>query len=195
VHEIFKDNPSTKANLMLINRIIFSAIISFFVFSVVGCSKGGSSDNKPVKDTIATNPPATYFITFKANGVAVTETEISASRGTTGGKRTLTITGTTKNGAVPKFKFYTEESFIGFVEGLNVGSSNISYPNHYTDYTDASNTLYSTKNSTDGVLLFISGVSYTKDGVVKGTFSGDVKTDKGATVQITEGKYNVQFSN
>jgi hypothetical protein len=173
-------------------KIFSLTLISFIAIIATSCKKSSSTD--PTTDPV-TNPTAQYYITFKADGQAVSETEVSATRGTTTDPRTITITGTAKSAAAPKFKFYTEETFIGFEKGLNIGNKISTYPSDYIEYTNSANVLYSTKNDKDGIDLFISDVSYTNGGVISGTFSGSIKTAGGVASQITEGKFNVKFSN
>lgn len=79
--------------------ILFSAVI--FAFSACSKDDDGGEDNQQT---------AEYYITYKADGATVTATEVSALRGTTESPRTLTIIGTAKEGASPKFKFSAKES-------------------------------------------------------------------------------------
>ncbi|HTD99841.1 MAG TPA: hypothetical protein VK668_11180 [Mucilaginibacter sp.] len=174
-------------------RIFFLTLICLIAIAATSCKKSGSPDPDPT-DT-GTDPVATYYITFKADGVAVSETEVTASRGTATDPRTLTIIGTAKDGAAPQFTFYMEETFIGFTKGLNVGNKTSTYPSDYIEYTNSSNVLYSTKNDASGISLFVSDISYTNGGVVTGTFSGSIKTAGGVAVQITDGKFNVKCGN
>ena len=174
-------------------RIFPLALICLVSIAATSCKKSGSTDPDPTDN--GTDPAATYYVNFKADGVAVSETEVTATRGTTTDPRTLTITGTAKDGAAPKFKLYMEETFIGFTNGLNVGNKTSTYPSDYIDYTNSSNVLYSTKNDASGISVFVSDISYTNGGVVTGTFSGSIKTAGGAVVQITEGKFNVKCGN
>jgi hypothetical protein len=168
-------------------------LISLIVIIVTSCKIDDSSTD-PTKDPTK-DPAPQYYVTFKAGGTTVTETEASATRGTTSTPRTLTIVGTGKSGAAPKFKFYMEETFIGFTKGLNVGNGALTYPSFYIEFTNSASVLYSTKNDNDGIGLFISDISYTNGGIVSGTFSGSIKTAAGAAIQITEGKFNVKCSN
>jgi hypothetical protein len=169
--------------------VAFATLIGLFVTS---CKKSSSTDN-PNPGNNSNNP--TYYVNFKVNGVAVSETEVTGTRGTTTDPRTLTISGTGTSAANPKFKFYSEESFIGFVQGLTVGNKTNTYPSDYIEYTDAAGVLYSTQNNSDGVTLSFSDISYAKDGVATGTFSGSITTAGGVTAQITDGTFNVKFGN
>ncbi|MES2111713.1 MAG: hypothetical protein V4577_23345 [Bacteroidota bacterium] len=172
------------------------SLISLFAIVLISCKLDGAVEptKDPTKDP-GTDPTPEYYISFKADGITVTETEVTATRGATASPRTLTIAGTAKSGAAPKFKFYTEESFIGFVKGLNIGNKTISYPTDYLEYTNSGGTLYSTQTDDDGILVFLSDISYTNGGVVTGTFNGSMKTAAGAKVTITDGKFNVKFGN
>ncbi|MNK03720.1 hypothetical protein D3C87_215700 [compost metagenome] len=140
-------------------------------------------------------PTPEYYITYKVDGVTITATEVSALRGITDSPRTLTISGNAKNGSIPKFKFFSEESFIGFVPGLNVWSSKNSYPTHYIEYTNSTGTSFSTENIDEGTFLFVSEASYKNGGNIKGSFNGTVQNEKGVKVKITDGVFNVKFSN
>mgnify|MGYP001548641355 FL=1 len=100
-----------------------------------------------------------------------------------------------RGGAAPKFKFTTQESFIGFVKGLTVVGEKSSYPSNFVEYTNSSSILYSTKNDSDGIYFTVMDISYTNGGVVSGIFSGSIKTADGKVVAITEGKFNVKFAN
>jgi hypothetical protein len=182
--------------MLTMKKIITLSLVSLFAVFLASCKLDKSDDptKDPTKDP-GTDPTAQYYITFKADGATVTETEATATRGASASPRTLTITGTATSGAAPKFKFYTEESFIGFVKGLNVQNYTTSYPTDYVEYTNSASTLYSTKTDDDGIYVFLSDISYTNGGVVAGTFSGSMKTAAGAVVKITDGKFNVKFGN
>ena len=168
------------------------SLISLFAIALTSCKLDKSDD--PTKDPTK-DPTAEFYITYKANGVTVTETEVTATRGTTASPRTLTITGTAKGGAVPKFKYYTEETIAGFEKGLTVHNTSSTYPSDYLEYTNSANALYSTKTESEGIYFSFFDISYTNGGVVSGIFSGSVKTADGKVVAITEGKYNVKCSN
>jgi hypothetical protein len=148
-------------------------------------------DQKPDPDPI-TEPD--YYINLKVDGIAFSLTEVSGSRVLTN-PRGLIIEGNAKGGLLPKFKFSHQESSIGFVPGLNLGSSTGTFPSHYAEFVNSSNILYETENDRDGVHFFISEISYTNGGFVAGSFSGSMKTKSGATIQITEGKFKVKFKN
>ena len=154
----------------------------------------GEGGTHTATKTVTINAPQ-YFITFKADNTPVSLSEVSGSRNTTSNPRTLTIEGTAAGGSNPNFKFFTTETFIGFSQGLNIGTHSGTDPGHYTEYTNASGTLFSTVNDADGMDLFISDISYTNGGEVAGTFSGTMETAGGAVVNITEGKFKVQFKN
>lgn len=173
-------------------KIISLSLISLVAIIATSCKKSSSSDNKPDSGT---NPAPQYYINFKVDGTAVSDTVVTATRGTTTDPRTLTITGTAKKGTAPTFKFYTEETIIGFVKGLNIGNSTSSYPSDYIEYTNSAGVLYSTKNDADGISLYVSDISYTNGGIISGTFTGSIKTATGVVAQVTEGKFNVKCSN
>lgn len=109
--------------------------------------------------------------------------------------RILTITGNGAAGASPKFKFFTKESFIGFVPGLTIGNNSATGDANYIEYTNSASLLHSTNLDKSGITLAITEISYTNGGNVKGIFDGSVKAANGTTVAITEGKFNVKFSN
>lgn len=184
-------------DLILMKKIIFLIFVSLIFTS---CTKQEITIKLKTIQPGNENPDpdqpagAEYYITFKEDGRAVSLTEVSGSRGLAS-PRLLTIEGTANGGAAPKFKFVHEESFIGFVPGLNVISSNISYPSDYVQYTNSSNVLYATEYDPNGIHLFISAISYTNGGVVTGIFNGSIKTKDGAAVQITDGKFKVKFKN
>ncbi|GGE54484.1 hypothetical protein [Pedobacter psychrotolerans] len=180
------------------NRIKFIMVAFVAIISIASCKKEIDWDGSgPNTNPGSGNGAATseYYITFKADGVAITEKEVSAIRNTSSSPRSLTILGTMANGTSPRLKFFSNESFIGFSPGLNTGNSDYTYPFSYVEYTNASNALYSTINDSEGIYFFYSDVSYTNGGVIKGSFSGQVKGTNGAIVRITEGKFNLKFSN
>jgi PKD repeat protein len=154
---------------------------------------GAGGTNSATSNVVISAPQ--YYITFDADNVPVSFTDISAVRNTTASPRTLTISGTQAAGANPKFKFFSEETFIGFVSGLNVGCSSSTTPSDYIEYTNATGTLHSTANASDGISVFFSQMSYTNGGEAQGTFSGNIKTSGGTVVAITNGAFKVKFSN
>nr|WP_121272479.1 hypothetical protein [Pedobacter schmidteae] len=178
-------------------KTILPVIAFAFIFSFSACKK---IPVLPKKDTDVEipgpdNPAPTYYINYKVNGVAVSLAEVSATRGTTLTPRTLTILGSGKAGAKPLFKFYSEESYIGFVRGLNIGMSINSAQSHYIEYTNEAGKLFSTDYDNDGIYLFIGEISYVAGGSIKGSFTGTAKTASGDVVNITDGTYNVKFAN
>lgn len=178
-------------------KTILTVIALAFIFSLNACKKIPALPNKDADVEIPgpDNPASTYYINYKVNGVAVSLTEVSATRGTTITPRTLTISGSAKAGAKPLFKFYSEESFIGFVKGLNIQSNINSIQTHYHEYTNEAGKLFSTDYDNDGIYLFIAEVSYVAGGTIKGSFTGTAKTANGGVVNITDGTYNVKFVN
>lgn len=171
------------------------AIILLAFLSISSCKKGSSQGPGNKKDTTNTTPQSKYYVTYKVNGVAVTATEISAVRGAASDPRTLTITATGKDGASPKLKFYTEEPSFGFTGGTSIKCETVSYPTDYVEYTNGSNVLYSTKNDQNGMYFDYLNISYKNGGEISGVFDGSISTDKGVATQITDGKYDVTFSN
>ncbi|WP_345948779.1 hypothetical protein ABDD95_18210 [Mucilaginibacter sp. PAMB04274] len=149
----------------------------------------------PSNPTTPTDPSAAqYSITFKANGTVVSFTDVSATRGIATNPRTLSVTGTGKNGAVPKFKFFMEETSIGFEKGINIWMKEYSYPTTYVEYTSSANEAYSTMNAKNEIYAFLTDVSYTNGGPIAGTFNGTF-INNGVAVQITEGVFKAKFSN
>jgi PKD repeat protein len=138
---------------------------------------------------------AAYYITFKANGVPVAFKVLTGTRNIAANPRTLTVAGTGTAGANPKFKFFVEESFIGFVPGLHVGCYATTYPFSYIEYTDASGTVYSTQNDAEGVDVFFTALSYTNGGTVSGTFTGVLRASSGAIVDVADGDFRVKLGN
>jgi len=177
-------------------RITLMAVVAIMALTAVSCKKIPvlKLDEEAIVPEVPI-PTSEYYITYKVDGVAVTATEVSAIRGITDSPRTLTILGNAKSGVVPKFKFFSEESFIGFVAGLNMWSDKNSYPTHYIEYTSSAGMLFSTENIDEGTYFFISEASYKNGGNIKGSFNGTVMTNKGVTAKITDGLFNVKFSN
>lgn len=173
-----------------------TAVFAVLMLTLISCKK--IPVVKLEEETIVPEvplPTPEYYITYKVDGVAISATEVSALRRITDSPRTLTITGNAKNGSTPKFKFFSEESFIGFVPGLNVWSSKNSYPTHYIEYTNSTGVLFSTENIDEGTFLFISEASFKNGGNIKGSFNGTVQNEKGVKVKITDDVFNVKFSN
>jgi PKD repeat protein len=138
---------------------------------------------------------AQYYLRYKVDGTLITAVDISAIRGSTSTPRTVTLSGSAAAGANPVFTFYTEETYIGFTAGINVGCSSSTNPSDYIHYTNSNGTAYSTANDANGITLFVSSISYTNGGDVAGTFGGSIKTTGGTTAQITEGEFKLKFSN
>lgn len=171
----------------------FLTIISILFLLANSCTKSGSDSTT----TGSGNNPqtATYYLSYKVAGTTVSETEVTAQRGTSVSPRTLTITGNGAAGANPKFKFFTKESFIGFVPGLTIGNNLATGNANYIEYTNSASLLHSTTLDKSGIILAITEISYTNGGNVKGIFDGSIKAANGTTVAITEGKFNSKFSN
>lgn len=176
---------------------IFSVTVLATIISLTACKKipvlPGKDDD--VEAPLPETPAAEYYIKYKVNGVAVSMAEVSATRETTTLPRTLTILGSGKSGAKPLFKFYSQESYIGFVRGLNILSNRNSFEAQYVEYTNGAGKLFVTQNDADGIWLFIGEASYKEGGNIKGSFSGTAQTANGEVVELTEGEYNVKFIN
>lgn len=129
-------------------KFILLTFVSILTLAFASCKKSdsdNSGDNNP--------QTATYYISYKANGTTVTETEVTALRGTSASPRTLTITGNGSNGTSPKFKFFTKETFIGFAPGLTVGNNSGTSDANYIEYTNSASILHSTTLDKNGVTL------------------------------------------
>jgi hypothetical protein len=173
-------------------KFIILTFITVFTLGITSCKK--SSDETPSEEG-EEQQTSEFYISYKANGTLITETIISGQRGASTDPRTLTVSGTGADGANPKFKFFTTESFIGFVNGLTVGCSTNSATSNYVEYTNSAGLLHTTKTDSNGITVGILEVSYTNGGSVRGTFDGTVKSGTGSVVNITEGKFKVKFSN
>lgn len=176
-------------------------LMAFITINILSCGKladidPGKKDNTGTTGTPgSTSTSTTYFFTYKAEGVAITATDITGVRGSTTTPRTLTITATGKDGALPKYKFYLEEPQFGFTGGTSVGSSSSSFPRSYIEYTDKAGTVFHTKNNTKSAYFGFLNFSYTNGGEANGAFDGDVVSATGAVVHFTEGTYRIKFSN
>ncbi|WP_165500487.1 hypothetical protein [Pedobacter psychroterrae] len=175
-------------------KIPFLYLCSIFFLLIISC-KTTIITPEDDKDDDPNDPAVEYYITYKANGTAITLSEVSGLRGSSVDPRTLTILGSLKDGVNPKFKFYTEESFIGFVPGLNIGCDDYSGISHFVECIDGTGKLYSTVSDSDGMHVFFQEASYKKDGIIKGTFNGRIKAVNGSTLNITEGEFRVKFTN
>lgn len=168
---------------------------SILMFAFTSCSKDNTDTDPTTTTTGGTQQSSEYYFSYKANGVAVTETEVTAVRGSSASPRTLTITGSGKTGASPKFKYYVTESVVGFVPGLTTESSSSSTGYHEIEYTNSDGLLHKTTLGKDKMTMFFTELSYTNGGDAKATFDGTIKAANGSTVVITEGKLKVKISN
>jgi len=157
------------------------------------CKKGSESDQEDKEDEQQETP--TFYVKYKANGTLITQAEASALRGTSTDPKTLTLLGSGKDGANPKFKFVTTETFIGFVPGLNVNCSINSSDSDYVEFTNSAGLLHTTVKDSDGMHVAFFELSYTKDGIARGIFSGKIKAENGSIVTITDGEFRVKFTN
>ena len=174
----------------------FLAFVLVLMLALTSCGKNEMDMNTPTTTTTGTTPQASeYYFSYKANGVAVTETEVTALRGSTASPRTLTITGSGKAGTGPKLKYYAAESVVGFVPGLTTESSSGSTGYHEIEYTNSDGLVHKTTLAKEKMTMFFTELSYTSGGVVKATFEGTIKAANGSTVLITEGKFRVKISN
>jgi len=179
--------------------IKYAMVALLAIIAIAGCKKeinwNARLDPNANPNNEKPDPSSEYYLSYKVDGVSVVAKEFSAVRNVSSVPRTLTVVGTAAGGNSPKFKFYAEESIIGFVKGLNIGNHRGTSPSNYIEYTNNLGTFFSTENDSDGIYLFIADISYVNGGFIKCTFNGSIKTDKGNVVQITEGKLNVKFNN
>lgn len=140
-----------------------------------------------------------YYLTYKIDGVLIEADSLSASRNTISDPRSFSVTGDggDDNGYLPSFKMLQEESFIGFIKGLqgtyHYSSTSIK---HMISYTDANGVKYTTKNDADGVYFYINEVSYTSGGVIDCRFEGFVSNQDGTVrKEIIDGIYRIPFYN
>ena len=153
------------------------------------------TDEQPIK-TIAPINNTNGFITFKAVSTTVNIDLAQGLRSADVRPRILDITGTAKNGGNPKFTFHTEESIVGFVQGVNIGNNNATYPADYIEYTDASGVVYSSRYvNDDPFYVYFSSVAYIQGGTLSGNFSGKLQSATGTQLNIKEGVFSVVFSN
>lgn len=164
-------------------------------YTVTLTATGSGGTHTATKTVTIVNP---YYFKVKINGTLFEGQVNTATRGTTSSQRTLTITGAASGGGNPKFTIFMEETFIGFVDGIQGTFDNISYPVNYMTYTDASGVTYSTQYDTDGVYIFFSEITYSNGGAVEATqtsFSGKMSTSAGTQINVTEGTFKLKFSN
>lgn len=153
------------------------------------------ADEQPIKTIVPVNPN-NGFITFKAGNATVNIDLAQGLRSADVRPRTLDIAGTAKNGGNPKFTFHAEESIIGFVQGVNIGNNNATYPADYIEYTDASGVVYSSRYvNDDPFYVYFSSIAYIQGGTLNGSFSGKLQSATGAQLNVKEGVFSVVFSN
>ncbi|RYE12283.1 MAG: PKD domain-containing protein, partial [Sphingobacteriales bacterium] len=165
-------------------------------YTVTLTASGATESNSTSKTvTIAAPTGPGFYITYKANGASVSLTEVFGERDSLSSERRLIVRGSGPAGAHPTFKFLTTESNIGFVQGLNIGCSDFAFPHSYVTMSNAAGNQYSTEYDEDGIYVFFQEVSYTNGGVIKGKFSGSIKTASGTAMTIEGGEFRVKFIN
>ncbi|GEM_PF-3134277 len=178
-------------NLLLLFTLSFMALM-------ISCSdEGPALQNPDEKEPDNTATDTEYYISYKIDGTLISMVDSKGLRGKEGDYNTLTLEGSGKDGAHPKFRFYHSGSFIGIVGGLNfddINSQNSS--SYYLEITTQDGVLYSSKNDPEGCYLAITAkVTYTKDGTVEGKFNGFVSSEDSKRLEITDGRYKVKFAN
>lgn len=169
-------------------------LLSVFTLISASCKKDNGITSLPDDNDKKQQVPE-FYIQYKANGVLVTATAISALRGTTDNPKTLTFSGSAKDGTNPTFKFVLTEPYMGFTPGLTVGSSVNSDNTSYVEFTDSNGILHTSKTSEEIIYVGFLKLSYTKDGIAEGTLSGKIQAKNGSMVSISEGRFNVKFAN
>jgi hypothetical protein len=175
------------------NRLLFSFCI-IILFAISACSK--KSDDTTPTPPAPTNTTPTYFLKYKFNGTQISADSLSVFRDTTSNPRLMIITGTVKTSPyLPKIQIVLEETIIGWVNGLNVHCYSASTQS-YVQARDLSNAVYNTLSATNGINLFFSHLSYVKNNVITGTFSGELQAvTTSSIVPITEGSFNMVIAN
>lgn len=164
-------------------------------YTVTLTATGAGGTNTTTRTVTIVNP---YYLKMKVNGTQFNATVLTATRGTSSNPRTLTISGASAGNSNPKFTLFMEETFIGFVDGIQGTFSSSTYPVQYMTYTDASGVEYSTRYDSNGVYIFFSEITYTNGGEVAAaqtSFSGSMSTSTGSAINITEGNFRMTFSN
>ena len=166
-------------------------ITILLLFSLCIASCASKENTKPVDDEDPIE--GTYYITYKMDGVEISSALKGAGRVTDIDPKVLNITGAASGGSNPSIVISTEETFIGFVNGLNVGCSSSTFPSHFVSITNSSGDQFTSADNDDGIDVFFSKISYEVGGEVEGTFSGKVEDFSGNISSITEGKFKLKF--
>ena len=184
----FGDGSATSTT---INPTHEYSIAGNYVVKLTAAGVGGTGTST---NNVEIKAPA-YYITFKAGGVPVSLTELDAIRKDTANPRILELKGSGTGSTDPSFKITTSESSIGFVAGLNIVANVSTFGVSDISYTDASGNGYISMLDFEGMNIFISEISYTNGGIIKGTFSGKMKNFTLQQIVITEGNFRLKFSN
>jgi PKD repeat protein len=167
------------------------------VYDVLLVVKGaGGTDSLTQKITIKEgknqNP---YFISLTIDSVKVDLVSLNATRDDVSNPRSFTLNGSAENNANPSFMLYSEETFIGFTDGLNVRFYDQSTPQQVITYTTLDGTVFSSANDADGIYLFFSKLNYSAEGEVVATFVGKLSNSNGDRINISSGSLKLKFNN
>lgn len=173
--------------------LLLAAIAVTFLFT--SCSKDDSTSTT----TTPTPSTPTYYLNCKIDGVLTEFAKVQVGRATVNNEETFLIKANkTNTGAdtATQFIMTLQSPNIGWSEGLNLYIDKTEYVGS-VNYITTAGMVYNTINLTGSqkVSVFLSKVSYKKDGIIKGSFSGTLNNSAKTSVIITEGTFNCLVQN
>lgn len=173
-------------------NLLLAAFAVTFLFT--SCSKDDSTST-----TTPTPSTPTYYLNCKIDGVLTEFAKVQVGRATVNSEETFLIKAnktTTGADTATQFIMTLQSPNIGWSEGLNLYIDKTEYVGS-VNYITTAGMVYNTINLTGSqkVSVFLSKVSYKKDGIIKGSFSGTLNNSAKTSVIITEGTFNCLVQN
>lgn len=172
-------------------HVLLAAFAVSFLFT--SCSKDEATTTNPTPST------PTYYLNCKIDGVLTEFAKVQVGRATVNSEETFLIKAnktTTGADTATQFIMTLQSPFIGWADGLNLAIDKSEFVGS-VNYLTKAGMVYNTQNLTGSqkVNVFLSKVSYKKDGIIKGTFSGTLNNSAKTSVIITEGTFNCLVEN
>ncbi|OYU94853.1 MAG: hypothetical protein CFE21_14285 [Bacteroidetes bacterium B1(2017)] len=175
------------------------AILAFAFLGLAGCSKTESPTTSGSNTNTGGNTTPTYYFTCKVNGVATDFKAMTLIKDVADNPQMLFLVGQKSATELPSLTFTLNFKGSGWVDGLTYVLDEKDFDN-FVEYKNVAQLLFKSKatpaSANTGLTVVFDKIILPKDQYASGTFHGTLQLEENTTtVQITEGKFKVQFLN
>ncbi len=183
-----------------INQIKGIFLVFFCLLLISSCKKGSSPTSGGGGNNNPPPPPGEqFYFTFKADGIAKNFKGLNVAKDDTMNFQTMYLIATLSPSTLNPIFTFTLQNQGSWVNGISYKLDNSDRASH-CEYQNESLFIFKSSASsatpTEGLTITFDKLNPAKFGIVTGTFSGNLQLEENTnTVDITEGKFRMQFLN